>query len=248
MDQIFYRKNRAGLIEAVDMTTNEIVGVQHSLKSLGENSELSKIITPDGKEVWIERGLTVKGDALNAYLPTRTFSQVHADLLIQMIVDGSTLLKACRELHLEYSIVNKWKADHAEFRGRLDQARKDRAEFQHDKILEIAEESKDSKLQIEALKWSTEKNDPDKYSPKTTLKGDKNAPLSFVLSTGIDRGGEPPAETKDITPNGPANAELAPPAQVNPLGVNGPHEDANFVGVRVSFVGDYDVVATKDKE
>ncbi len=200
-NQLFYRKNKAGLIEAVDMTTNKVVSIQHTAQTL-EKSHFVEITTPDGRTVLVEASLRIKGDALQAYFPDPVFNPMLADIIIDQVVGGATLAKACREVGVDYAIVNRWKNSNDEFRGRLDLARKDRAEYHHDEVLEIAERSKDPKLQIEARKWSTEKNDPEKFSQKTKISGDKNAPVQFVLATGIDRSSEPPTPPKDITPVG----------------------------------------------
>ncbi len=215
MDQIYYRKNSRGLIEGVDMTTNEIVCVQHSELALDPlSSRLSKIILPNGKEVYIEKGLLVKGRGVNELFPERGISPVLADMLVQFVVEGKTLRKACQALNIEYSVVNTWKSKDDKFKERLEIAMHDRAEYFHDEIIETAEASRDPKLKIEALKWSNEKNSPEKYSPKSKITGDKNAPLHFVLSTGIDRGeNSSPTAEKEILP-GHASGDQAslPPA------------------------------------
>lgn len=220
-NQLFYRRNRGGLIEAVDMTTNRVVAVQHSLQTLSRN-EMVEIILPDGRTVLMEATLRVKGDALSAYFPDQKFNPILADLIVDEVVGGASLLKACLAVGVEYTIVNKWKTEDDIFRGRLDQARRDRAEYHHDKILEIAAGSRDPKIEIDALKWSTEKNDPEKFSAKTKISGDKNNPVQFVLATGIDRTPEPAAE-KEVTP--PERSTL-PPGETQAL--------------------DYGIVATND--
>lgn len=178
------------------MTTNKVVSVQHSMETLAVGSETLVPITDlEGRTVYIEKHLLVKGHTLKQFTRDHGYSHLHADLLVQKIVEGYTVTKACAELQIDYSIYNKWRADNIDFRKRIETALRDRAEYQHDKVLEIAEESREPKTRIEALKWSASVHNQEKFGTKTTLKGDANAPLTFVIQTGV-----PEQEVIDVTP------------------------------------------------
>lgn len=111
---------------------------------------------------------------------------------------------ACEELGVPYSIVKKWERESPEFKESLALARKDGAEYSHGKILELARTRGDAKTEIEALKWSAEKNDPERFGNKTKLVGDTSAPITFVIDTGIRR---------EAIPEAPLEREVTPSAQ-----------------------------------
>lgn len=184
----FARTNSRGLIEIVDMHTGRVVCVQASvhdhLQVKFEN--LTKIETPQGP-VWIEKGLDL---GLAYKVKAIPFSQVIADLICEAIVNGDSLKTAIHRISpdLDYSTISRWKREHPEFKLELEQAQKDRTEAQHDEVLQIAKEKGRPTTQIEALKWSAEKNNPEKFGNKTKVVGDANAPVVFQINTGIDRG------------------------------------------------------------
>lgn len=156
----------------------------------GRQDRITRIDTPDGP-VWIENTLSFD---LVKKLPTYPFSQVLADLLCEAVATGSSLTKACKEFNLPYNIIKRWERANPDFSDALAQARLDRADSHHDKILEIAEEKADFKTEIEALKWSASIDNSNKYSAKTKISGDKDNPIGFIISTGIDRNIQPSTE------------------------------------------------------
>ena len=184
----FARTNSRGLIEIVDMHTGRVVCVQSSVHDYlqAKWDNLTKVETPDGP-VWIEKGLDL---GLAYKVKAIPFSQVIADLICQEVVNGATVKKAIAKIggDLDYATITRWKREHPQFKLDLDQAKKDRTEAQHDEVLQIAAEKGRPSTQIEALKWSAEKNNPEKFGNKTKVVGDKDAPVVFQINTGIDRG------------------------------------------------------------
>lgn len=204
LSNIYHRINAKGLLEAVDILTGRVVAVQHDITQFRnpDDPKYTKVTDLNGNTVYIARELVAKGNT--PYEASHAYSEFFADLILQKIVEGKTLTKTCEELDLPYSVVNKWKNTNVEFRKRLEDAYRDRAEKHHDEVLEIAEKSRDPKLDIEARKWSAGVHS-EKFSPKTTIKGDKSAPLTFFIETGV------PAverDTRDVTPQAGAPGQL----------------------------------------
>lgn len=184
----YSRINKQGLLELIDLRSGRVICVQHSIEDLAQKKwdRLVRVDTPQGP-VWLEKGLQFDKIAKSTQLP---YSQVLASLICQKITEGATLVGACRELNLDYSTVCQWKRTHSEFKEMLHDARIDRAEFLHDEVIDEARASLDRKTKIETLKWGAEKGDPEKYGTKTKIIGDKNAPVQFVIGTGISRPGD----------------------------------------------------------
>lgn len=195
----FTRLNKQGLIEIVDYHTGRVICVQHSAEDLllGKFERLTRIETPQGV-VWIEKGINFD------ILPTlrgEPFSEVLSDLICEHVVNGMSLVKACAEVGLQYSTVCRWRREHPGFLKKLDQAKKDRAEFLHDEMLERARHSRTSaRTHIEALQYAAEKGNPEVYAPKTPQKGEMQGSVTFIIQTGIDRTAVAATEPVDVTP------------------------------------------------
>ena len=191
------RVNSRGLIEVLCAHTGRLLCLQSSPDSLFERKweRLTKIETPDGP-VWLERGLNFDLTKMCKGMP---YSSTLAGLLLNHVASGMSLMKACDELSLSYSDVLLWKRQSAEFRDNLDEAKLERADFARELIHHIGEE----RGNLDALKWSAEKGNPEKYGPRIKHSGDKNSPLSFVLDTGIRRPGDDGyQEPEDVSPVG----------------------------------------------
>jgi hypothetical protein len=90
------------------------------------------------------------------------------------------------------SAIYGWAHTHPDFREKLECARRDRAEFFHDKVLELVGDGdieKDAvpgiKLAVDTYKWAAEKNDPDRYGskrPENTQQG----PTVIMIDTGFN--------------------------------------------------------------
>lgn len=204
----------------MDYHTGRVLCVQHSAEDLlkGKFERLTCIETPQGP-VWIEKGINFD---IVASLRGEPFSEILGDLICEHVVNGMSLVKACKETGLEYSTVCRWRRENPEFLKRLDQAKKDRAEFLHDEMLERARHSRTSaRTHIEALQYAAEKGDPEKYAPKSPQKGEFQGNVTFILSTGIDRT-LPPTEIKDVTASVvPAAIEASEEVVMPDFGVSG---------------------------
>lgn len=172
--------------------------MQHSPQDLlGEKwDRLTRIDTPQGP-VFIEKGINF--DILR-HSTGEPYSQVLSDLICERIVNGSTLIAACNELNLGYATICRWRRENEDFRKKLDDARKDRAEYLHDEMLTRARHSRTSaRTHIEALQYAMERGDPGSYAPKAK-QGEGVGAITFVISTGIDRTPPGVEEAKDVTP------------------------------------------------
>jgi hypothetical protein len=189
MPPTYSRINRQGLLELIDLRSGRVICVQHSIEDLAQKKwdRLIRVDTPQGP-VWLEKGLQFDKIYKSNELP---YSQVLGSLICQkMVEEGLTLVKATKSLNLDYALVCRWKREHSEFRDMLHEARIDRAEYLHDEVIDEARASRDRKTTIETLKWAAEKGDPERYGNKTKIIGDKNAPVQFIIGTGIVRPGD----------------------------------------------------------
>lgn len=185
------------------MLSGQVVAVSHTVETFDPASpRYSKVRTPTGEMVYMERSLLAKGEA--SLLRSTNYDTIGGDLLIQAIQEGSTLKAACAELGLDYSLVSRWKAGNNEFRDRLESAYKDRAEYLHDRVIEVSESSGDAKMQAEAYKWSAQVYAPERFGNKTKISGDASAPLTMVIQTGVPERESP----KDVTPQAEGGRHL----------------------------------------
>jgi hypothetical protein len=191
---VFYRLNSVhGYVEVVDAASGEVLAVQNDYNEnfiLGKMDDLLEVKIDD-KTILMQKGIN-----LPTYRPaTSKFSKPLADILIQRVIEGEGITKACAALGIGYSTVMRWAEKHEDFGKELDKARAYRAEQTHDKIMEIAKDLETKQLnktQVEALgkaadilKWSAEKSSPSKYGGKVD-KGGSGA-VSIIIQTGISR-------------------------------------------------------------
>lgn len=122
-----------------------------------------------------------------------------ADHIVQLISEGRTLSEISKMQGMpSSSVIAKWQKESEDFKSRVVEARKVRAERFHDAVVEASSITphldKDSipaaKLHFEQLKWLSMVGDPTRYGNKTTIGGDSNAPVTFLVKTGIVRSPE----------------------------------------------------------
>ena len=90
--------------------------------------------------------------------------------------------------------IYRWRNKHPDFDEQLKAARRDRADYYHDQVMEVAQRANIDKDEVSALKlktdlykWGAEKANPQEYGAQTKITGDTNAPLQIVVDTGIKR-------------------------------------------------------------
>lgn len=191
------RYNDAGLLEYVDENGETIIqkprksedGVIRKPVKIPANN-LHQVLTPDGKLVWAVKGVNPY-DLPKTHYP---FNEVTMDVICMRVTEGATITELGEEdgfppAHVMYRWVRKYK----EFGKNLIQARKDRAHYFADQVIDIANQTTKkgevpvNQLKINANKWAAEKGNSSEYGNSTTVKGDKDNPVTFVIDTGIRR-------------------------------------------------------------
>jgi hypothetical protein len=135
------------------------------------------------------------------------WSQIQADKVLTLVTQGKTLKQIskmpgmpCRDT------LGKWKRDVVGFKEQWEIAEKLQAEYHRDEALEIARNSKESRVQsdrlkVDTLKWAAEMGDRSKYGKQTKLVGDADHPIAFLIATGVPEPEKPPeidvTKTKD---------------------------------------------------
>lgn len=101
-------------------------------------------------------------------------------------------------------VIHKWVRQHPEFKAELKQAKEGRAEYYADKVMAIGDKHIDpreanvERLKMDIFKWGAEVGNPHEFGKATKLTGDPNAPLSFIIDTGVRRAGEGIEEKETI--------------------------------------------------
>lgn len=85
-----------------------------------------------------------------------------------------------------------WYARDAEFKNLIDEARRVRAEFYHDKLVEVAEDveeenARSSKVKADVYKYLMGANDKERFGQAPKQDGNASVAISFTFNTGIDR-------------------------------------------------------------
>jgi hypothetical protein len=114
-------------------------------------------------------------------------------LICQKVREGATLKQLGDDPSLpSLSVIHYWRRTNATFDEEIKLARKDRAEYYADKVIEIAEQVVDkddvpvAKFRADQYKWAAEKGDPSSYGNKIEHTGSNTAP-ALVVVTGIKR-------------------------------------------------------------
>jgi hypothetical protein len=114
-------------------------------------------------------------------------------LICQKVREGWTLTKISEDPQFpSLHVMAHWRKINPTFDEEIKLARKHRAEYYHDKVIELAEQVTDdsniaaAKFKAEQYKWAAEKGDPNSYGNKVEVSGNV-APTSIVVYTGIER-------------------------------------------------------------
>jgi len=121
-------------------------------------------------------------------------------LICQRVREGATLKELGDDPSLpSLTVIHYWRRNNATFDEEIKLARKDRAEYYADKVIEIAEQVVDkddvpvAKFKSDVYKWAAEKGDPGSYGNKIEHTG-SNTATTLVVMTGIER--KPDIEVK----------------------------------------------------
>lgn len=197
-------RDEDGTLEFVEVETGKVVGVQmQSKKNKKRIAEGKKPYARKASRHWRWKKnkngtpllVPYNVDAKN--LPDN-YSFFNSDkalcLDIALLVSqGETLSSIARMEGMPPStVIFNWYYRDEDFKGLVDEARKMRAEFYHDKIHDVAEDatednSKSSKVKLDAYAKLASWGDRDRFGNQTKITGDANQPVSFVFNTGINR-------------------------------------------------------------
>lgn len=206
-ENIFYRWNEHyRVVEAVDAVSGEVLAIQQDFHEEHILNPASMIkVNLDGKEMYIQKGMTVSGYVA----PRLNYTKPVADIVLQRIAEGMTMKNACKGLGVNPATVYNWCDKIPSFAEALNKAKLVRAESVHDTILETAEELStgnltksevDGKVRAaELLKWSAEKDSPNRFGNKKD-NGGSNATVIQII-TGVTRDETVTVEVKDDKKN-----------------------------------------------
>lgn len=153
------------------------------------NPRTGKLETYDyrtGDLMGTEEGLTSK------YVYTFALGQA----ICNLVREGKTIKWITQQDNMPaYSTVSNWRNLFPDFDAMMKQARRDRAEYYHDKAVEALEgaegagreELPAAKLQVEGFMKLAEKGNPEAFNPKQNVLQNANAPTMIVINTGINR-------------------------------------------------------------
>lgn len=136
--------------------------------------------------------VTTEGELTQQYLYTVELSEAIANY----VAEGNTLKKISEMERMPplYLIYN-WRRTHPDFKKKLSMARKDRASYFEDKMIEVVGRAENAgkddvaalKLEMDGYNKLAEKGDPETYTPKPQNLLAANAPVMIVINTGINR-------------------------------------------------------------
>lgn len=148
--------------------------------------------TGELETVCLDTGEVIRSLQVNE-LDKYKFNFDTALLVCQKIREGATLKDIHEDPTLpELTVIHYWRRTNPTFDEEIKLARKERAEYYHDRVIQIANEVVDrddvvvAKFKADQYRWAAEKGDPSSYGNKVEHTGSNTAP-SIVVVTGIER-------------------------------------------------------------
>lgn len=143
--------------------------------------------------ICLETGEVVSNDRSVSDLSKYKFNFEQGLMICQAIREGKTLqdISSAPEFP-SLHVIAYWRKMNATFDEEIKLARKQRAEYYHDRVIQLANDLGDdanvavAKFKADQYRWAAEKGDPGSYGNKIEHTGNGNAP-SIVVFTGIDR-------------------------------------------------------------
>jgi len=159
-------------------------------------------VDKEGKLVTIDMltGLTVHHEHVPAKYYTYTVSWGEA--ICSAIRRGMTMKQIAEDPRLpSIEAIYNWRRTHPDFKEKLLDAKRDRAEYYRDLAIEIAdttetkEESITNRLKIDTYRWAAEKDDPASFGTNVKVDTHHSGAVGFyALRTGV------PREVENILP------------------------------------------------
>lgn len=209
-DGVHFAEKRGEHVHIVNSSTGESTVVLTSdRRHAYSGSTLVEHTLADGTKIWATPGVNpiVGGDK------AVIFSPLIIDLICQKITEGGSLTSVCTQAGMPtYNVLCGWRRAHPWIDERLEQARRDRAEYLRDQALEealVADEDNSlaQKLKHDALKWAAGV-DHERYNPKAKIDAVVSAPTQIIVHTGISREVQDAREpTREILPQSSQGSE-----------------------------------------
>jgi hypothetical protein len=197
------RVNSAGFLEGYDEETGKVLWTQKRDvrdptapvkmgRPRGRPTNKSRethhyVMDAAGRKVWVPKGTNPE------HIPhcEWPYNQITANHVCQKVAEGKTLKEIGRmEGFPPKNTIDHWARRYPEFKEELRQARIQRAEFYHDEVIEIGRNTrsdthKEDRLKADIFKWGASVGDPESFGNRTKVVGDPNAPISFIIETGV---------------------------------------------------------------
>lgn len=149
------------------------------------NSKKEKILVPAGFN--LDRLPELEGDMGQKHV----FNEVTAGNICLLMLEGYSLREiTAMEGMPPLRTILTWLSSNEGFKKEFETAKRERGLYFADKVHEIAHtvtegNSKSAKVAMDGMKWLASTANPDEYGSKTKITGDKNAPVAFIIDTGI---------------------------------------------------------------
>lgn len=181
------------LLEKYDALTGKLVAIQKDDTKTVQGPGLEERQLMDGQVVLVEKGVDTSA-VEHLTVRAKTYDAVIVEIICQQLAEGGSLTAICKKAGMPtYATLCRWRRIFPEVDQMLDRARKDRAEYLRDKLMEEAMGADEdtvavAKLRVDTLKWAAGKDDPNKYEAKPDKTQVNVAPSVIIVQTGIDRG------------------------------------------------------------
>jgi len=122
------------------------------------------------------------------------YSEDMKNIIYALMCEGNSLTKISQMPGMPtMSTIARWRHEYHEFESLIRRAKKVRAELYadliHDSLTDMREidsrQVSGERLWFDKVKYLAEKNDPDTYGSRQMLVGDRTAPVSFLIDTGV---------------------------------------------------------------
>ncbi len=199
-----------GLLDVVDEETGQVVARQKLPKKLDpkkkrrlnrrskaevHSDQVHHVFDASGKKRLVVKGM----DPSKLPREVWPYSEAFVEQIVGLLIEGHTLT----EIGLIDGMPSRrcmytWMTKYKEFEERVKKARQLRAEYYHDAAITTAEDSNrktihSDRLKVDTYKWAAGVADREQFGNHTKITGDVNAPIGFIINTGIQRD-----EPKDV--------------------------------------------------
>lgn len=158
------------------------------------------VVDNTGKKYWVPKGTSP--DSLPQVI--YPYCQTTVGQIFRKIAEGTTIHEIGKTEGFPPAwVIWEWKVKYPEFDAMIKKARKIAAEYYADLSILTAKQAKEKTVQSDRLRVDTylkaaEFRDRETYGKQTKFTGDQNAPIAFMIVTGVPEPDKPPE--KEVTP------------------------------------------------